>query len=458
MGFRRTVAARAALSPHRPLRGAATRTAIRRGGARTRAAVVPALLGLALLAALAGCAPKEVAPGPGAPPGAPQLHANWTSCAEEVLGVKQPAATPAPSATPPAAPASGPAPSATGLPASAPAGPGNPVNSAAAATAGPGGGPGGGPVAGASGGPAGGASGASSASSGGATGAGGADAGKQPPAWVPDDSVLRLPRLSEDFEPVGIVLCSTAARADGGGEAMFLDEMRGTDVEALVRAVRLADQPRTDDLCNLMLYTVPWFALLAADGSWVRPGVPADGCGTIRIEVRDAVRQLQLERVASTRLHTTISAGAAASGCGQSYADMVATELANGRPLATGGAIELPPADASVRLCVYAVPAGEQGSAKPGGQFDRGAVLPAATWAAIRAALPQPGSATAPLQAPAACTVHASRFAMLAPATAAGTPQVFVELDGCHRVLYVPATSKPTLAQGSPDLVRLLTQ
>ncbi|MET7399399.1 hypothetical protein ABZS66_38540 [Dactylosporangium sp. NPDC005572] len=424
------MAARVALSPNRPLREAGTRTAIRRGGARTRAAVVPALLGLAVLAALAGCAPKEVGPGLGVPPGAPELRANWTSCAEEVLGVKQ-----------------APAPSATALPASAPAGPGNPVNSAAAATGGPGGGPGGGPSDGASDG-----AGAGGAEAGAAPG--GADGGKQPPAWVPDDGALRLPRLSEDFAPVGIVLCRTAARAeDGGGEAMFLDELRGTDVEALVRAVRLADQPRTDGLCNMMLYAVPWFALLAADGSWVRPGVPADGCGTIRIEVRDAVDRLQLQRVASTRLHTTLSAGAAASGCGQSYSDMVATETANGRPLATGP-IELPPADASVRLCVYRVAAAEQGTVKPGGQFEHGAVLPAATWQTIRAALPQ-----APLKPTTACTAHASRFAMLAPATAAAsTPQVFVELDGCQRVLYVPATSTPVLAQGSPDLVGLLTR
>jgi hypothetical protein len=104
---------------------------------------------------------------------------------------------------------------------------------------------------------------------------------------------------------------------------------------------------------------------------------------------------------------------------------------------------------AQVRLCVYTVAKEEQRSTKPRGVFEFGGVLSAERLAAI-------GKALAAAGAPADCSIPASRFAMLANADMT-LPHVFVEMDGCRRVLLEPRTNEPhTLAQGDAALVALL--
>ena len=248
-----------------------------------------------------------------------------------------------------------------------------------------------------------------------------------PPKPVYDlgTDVFALPRLGTDFIPVAMVLCGTSPRsAPAGGEDLVATEQRSDSVEALVAALRLPDEPRYNGPCTADLVTVGWFALLDAEGRWLRPGVPVDGCGKPRREVRDALDGLVLRTVTSRKVGEITSSAAAAAGCGQSWADMIAAQSRMGTtPAPLGGTV--PAAGDRVRLCVYRVPASEQGSGKPGGLFVDGAVLTARRWATIRRALPT-GSPAAP------CGVPASRFATL---STGASDALYVELDGCRRVL-----------------------
>ncbi|GAA2608988.1 hypothetical protein GCM10010399_44770 [Dactylosporangium fulvum] len=109
--------------------------------------------------------------------------------------------------------------------------------------------------------------------------------------WMPGTAALGLPRLPPDWDPAAVVVCDAPTAGPG------LEERRGTGIAELVRALRLPDEPLDGGVCPAVAVVVPWFALLAADGSWLRPGVPADGCGMPRAEVREALERLALDVV-----------------------------------------------------------------------------------------------------------------------------------------------------------------
>lgn len=262
---------------------------------------------------------------------------------------------------------------------------------------------------------------------------------------------MALPRLGGDFAPVAVVVCAEQVqrRADGGQDLVATDS-RADDVAALVAALHLPDEQPTDGACTLDLPIVPWFVLLDAHGRWVRPGVPKDSCGTVRVEVRDAVAGLRLTRLATRVLREIESAQAAASGCSQTWADMIAVETTQGsHTRAAIGSSPFPPTE-RLRLCVYRVPHSEQGTAKPAGDFQHGAVLTPQRQALIENSL----LAAAPA---AKCSTPASGFALLSPADGTGG-EVYVELDGCRRIMVVPTTGNPLLSQGGAVLLALLDQ
>jgi hypothetical protein len=252
---------------------------------------------------------------------------------------------------------------------------------------------------------------------------------------------LGLPRLPADFTPAEVVVCAsgTQTRADGGEDSVRL-ERRGSDVAALTRALRLPDVPFGGGVCTADLPGVPWFVVLDASGRWLRPGIAADACGKLRIEVRGAVEQLHLTTVHTTVLGETRSSASASSGCEQHWADM--TGAAADEPGLAGRAAAAPTGE--MRLCLYQVPPSEQGSGKPAGDFERGGVLPAERWTALRTELLAAGP-------PAPCTAHASRFALFRR-TDGRDGEVYVELDGCRRILYTPVEGGTALRQGGPAL------
>jgi hypothetical protein len=264
----------------------------------------------------------------------------------------------------------------------------------------------------------------------------------------PGADATALARLSEEFRPASVVVCDVHPQPTGrGGEDLVEVEGRAQEIAVLLTALRLPDQPRTRGACTAELPVVPWFALLDTDGRWVRPGVPVDACGKIRVEVRDAVRALALSTVATRKLGEITSDQAAAAGCSQTWADMMSVELRL-NPNARPGPGAIPWVGAAVlRLCVYRVPLREQGSDKPAGDFEYGGVLDRQRRAAVEKSLLAAGPART-------CSTPASRFALLL-ADDRGGP-VYVELDGCQRIMIDVPRSAVVLAQADAILINLL--
>jgi hypothetical protein len=203
-------------------------------------------------------------------------------------------------------------------------------------------------------------------------------------------------------------------------------------------------------VCNQDLPGVAWFALVDSAGRWARPGVPVDRCGKIRIEVRQAVEKLTLVRVAAHPIRELESSAAAASGCTQQWADMVWVSGQHRTSPPPAGRDDPLATAVSLRLCVYRVPASEQGGGKPAGTFERGGVLPAQRRPALAAALRATAAASA-------CTTPAGRFALIRSADNSGGA-VYVELDGCQRILVEPTNGPPWLAKADATLIALLDQ
>ena len=278
------------------------------------------------------------------------------------------------------------------------------------------------------------------------------DVAAPPEKVVPDSGgdAFVLPRLGEGdgFVPVAAVICATAPekRPDGGTDMVAIEE-RATDIAALVEALRLPDQRATDGMCDLSLVLPPWLALVDAGGRWIRPGVPFDVCGKPRIEVREATEALAMKRVSTRSLREIESAGAAATGCGQGWADMVWVMTQDGS-VTPGPVDELRVWAEELRVCVFAVPDDQKRSAKPAGDFVSGGELASARRDAVERALLAAGPA-------APCDIPAERFALVSrPDHTHG--EIYVELDGCRRILVYPVDTKPVLAQGDAALAALL--
>lgn len=273
------------------------------------------------------------------------------------------------------------------------------------------------------------------------------------PSAAPDEwhsaDATELPNLPETFDPVGVVVCDVRpeVRTDGGQDLVAV-ESHADDIGELLAAVRLPDEPRWTGACTMELRVIPWFAFLDADGRWVRPGVPVDGCGKIRMEVVDALAALDLTEKSRRVVRELESAGAVAAGCAQSWADMVWVETTQSSRPPASRPIDPFPADAAVRLCVYRVPRDQQGSGKPAGDFEHGLVLTAEVSATVADALRAAGPAGS-------CSTPASRFALLRRADNVGG-EIYVELDGCRRILSLANEGSPALGQAETALVELL--
>ena len=255
-----------------------------------------------------------------------------------------------------------------------------------------------------------------------------------------------LPPLDDSFQPVAVVVCTLSTlRPPSGGAKVAATESRADDVTALVAALRLPNEPKSGGVCSLELYLPPFFALLDEQGRWVRPGLPHDGCGKVRSEVREALGGLRLTPVSPGPAPETESSQAAAAGCTRQWADMVwvtAQWGTDGEPAVVPAGFDGP---VRVRLCAYRVPADQQRSGKPAGEFASGRELSDAQWTAVRkeveAAAPAP-----------ACSDPASEFVVLH----LGSGQIYAERDGCRRLLAQAADGRDTVRQASPELLAQL--
>ncbi|GLY07982.1 hypothetical protein [Actinoplanes sp. NBRC 101535] len=132
-----------------------------------------------------------------------------------------------------------------------------------------------------------------------------------------------LPHLDDSFRPVAVVICrETDRERPGGGTERVAVEARGDDVSALLPALRLPDEPDTDPgtPCTADGQVVLWFALLDAEGRWMRPGIPVDRCHKFRTEFTTAYQNLATRTVSTTVVGQFTSDEAAASGCDQDRA------------------------------------------------------------------------------------------------------------------------------------------
>jgi hypothetical protein len=249
-----------------------------------------------------------------------------------------------------------------------------------------------------------------------------------------------LPRLDEDFAAVGAVVCGADNEQRPDGSRWLIGtEDRSDQVTALVAALRLPGEPRTDQPCTDDNPRVPWFVLLDAQGRWVRPGVPRDACGKHRLEVRRAAGSLVLGRVGTWPIEQIQSAEAAAAGCSQRWDVDVVARHARGQDWAPAVG-RLFSARSPVRLCAYRGPSGD---------FWYGGQLSAAQGRAINNAV-----RVAP-RGDRACAEPAGRFVVLRPDD--GGEAVHIELDGCRRVAVTPVNALPSLQRATPAVLALLT-
>jgi len=264
---------------------------------------------------------------------------------------------------------------------------------------------------------------------------------QHPPAANPTETRWLAP-LSADFTPVAIVLCTTKPPTAPGGRDMVATEQRAGDVAAVAAALRLPDGPYSKVPCPADEAVVPWFALLDAQGRWVHPGVPIGACGKPVARFSEAFAALHLTTVATRQIAKATAAAAAAAGCELTWADMIAVVAQSAPPTSviTYGL----PSGLPVRLCVYGVPPGEQGSTRPGGVFVTGAGLALEQWASISSLLPEDAPAKP-------CTIPAGRFALV---RLGENEDIYVELDGCHRLL--SRASGNILSQASGPLIAAL--
>jgi hypothetical protein len=246
------------------------------------------------------------------------------------------------------------------------------------------------------------------------------------------------PRLADTFRPVSAILCQPPiVRLPAGTTAPPSAERRADDIDALVAALRLPSEKPTNGACTAEAVVIPWIALLDDSGRWVHPGTPLDGCRKPRKEVLAALDQLHLTGSEAPPAPTP----SAAAGCTSMWADMVwvAGESNNGS--GTPDALSTTD-DTSVRVCIYAIPAGQRGSGKPGGELESARTLTPSQWALVKRDLSSAAPAT-PCRTPATrfAVVHSQKFA-----------KIYVESDGCHRALIDSASGPGALRKASPQV------
>ncbi|MET7963102.1 hypothetical protein ABZ356_22685 [Micromonospora zamorensis] len=259
----------------------------------------------------------------------------------------------------------------------------------------------------------------------------------------------KIGRIDPAFAPVAAVLCGREIRPGvNGGQEQTATERRAEQIAPLLAALRLPNERAAGEIaCTADMVIPQWLALLDDRGRWLRPYLPTNVCGRPRAEVSDALTGLPWTTVDTRTVGQVESPEAEAAGCAQRWADMVWVETSNGRPGPPAPATS--PAAGPLRLCVYQVPASQQGGGKPAGDFVYGGPLPPERQAGVLRGL-------ANRRAVADCQTPASRFAVLRPLDGAAGPDRYVELDGCRRFLVAPPTGGAQLGQGDEALAALL--
>jgi hypothetical protein len=269
----------------------------------------------------------------------------------------------------------------------------------------------------------------------------------------PDASDSRTAiQLAADVEVSAVVQC-TGSREEvpGEGEWSFTIRERatGSQVDALVAALRLPSEPPSSGFCTSEL-RLPVMVDLATTSGPMTVATPKNACGQTRTEVSDAYQALHWVEVSRTRGQQERPEAAVTAGCDR-WKDMLALSAGDAR--GGGPSTVLPPAPgaADLRVCVYRsdYPAGWTPSSRSvvDGDPVGGGPLTAADLGRIGELLSSAGPAQA-------CTSRHSQFAVVTAVSEQSFEPLYVELDGCLRFL----APDGTLRQGGPELAALLTQ
>jgi hypothetical protein len=161
--------------------------------------------------------------------------------------------------------------------------------------------------------------------------------------------------LPAGFTAVAALRCGDELRdVPGEGTWWFrVAERADTDAAALLAALRRPDEvPPAGGVCASIGFVVPYFALVDASGTVVRPRVPRDGCQEPQKASLDALAKLPFREVTATRRNQERSQESIDTGCGQMWTDAFAGDtLAHTRPAADRRTWAKTP-DA-VQICVW---------------------------------------------------------------------------------------------------------
>ena len=249
--------------------------------------------------------------------------------------------------------------------------------------------------------------------------------------------------LPDGFTTARVLRCSDQVRAvSGHGRWWFrIEERADTAAAELMAALRRPDvHPRPGTACPDVAYAVPYFALVDASGTAVRPRVPRGTCGQPQRQALAALQALPFRETAVTRLHQEQSQESIDTGCGQMWTDAFAGDtLTHTRPAAAQRIWSKTP-DA-VRICVWR-------SAQPGmPQLVSARTISGRHLDALLTRLDR-------LQAAGSCGPRHQRFAVLEYLRSGWYDDpVYAGLDGCRLVL----RPDHTLGQLDPATAELIT-
>ena len=84
------------------------------------------------------------------------------------------------------------------------------------------------------------------------------------------------------FVPQRAVLCQTTTRDDPAGSSAGTRTVRlertATDLAPLLTYLARPDEPPVDGACSADAWLPPWLFLVDAQGRYLRPAIPVDGC------------------------------------------------------------------------------------------------------------------------------------------------------------------------------------
>ncbi|MEV4627203.1 hypothetical protein AB0J90_13020 [Micromonospora sp. NPDC049523] len=95
-----------------------------------------------------------------------------------------------------------------------------------------------------------------------------------------------------DFVAVAALRCTVVTPEPAGPTVIREERVDGAGLDGLLAALATPWATRRAEACLLALRVSPYVALVAADGTAIRPALPVDGCGQPQVEVVDAISGL----------------------------------------------------------------------------------------------------------------------------------------------------------------------